>query len=469
MKKVYLPVVLTALLTLGPLSCFIGASKPTISPINILHNGSNLPANEDCEHSRVLHIERINPSLTKPGHIEFYFCCDCFKSFYDKECTQEIPNSNLGLDNKLDGRYLSPITSLLYSLPKNVRNYLNAKNDQETILALRDKSSNNNQKSFVTAWENNNHAPYTIEVSTTRQFTEFNSYTTNKNFYAFGGTFIPGETYYYRVKDSTNTYLLDDLSFKVDDSQPLRLLNVDGVSNMRDLGGWAAKNGIKVPYGKVYRGGELAAITTKGKELFLDDLGIKTEVDLRRDDGRRVIDDSRLNFQNIGIWDYQRIIPDFTIYDDDNGNPLDSDPASLPAIKQIFELLANPNNYPFYFHCHAGADRTGTICYLISGLLGVSYEDMTKDFELTTFSMYGDRYRSDVDEDTMTFTARGRFHNLVARWGLMNRVMLQKYGDGSGRVYQAIEVYLKTECGISQATIDAVRLNMLDQVVDFTD
>ena len=29
--------------------------------------------------------------------------------------------------------------------------------------------------------------------------------------------------------------------------------------------------------------------------------------------------------------------------------------------------------------------RTGTLAYLISGLLGVSYRNLTKDFELTSF------------------------------------------------------------------------------------
>ena len=39
-----------------------------------------------------------------------------------------------------------------------------------------------------------------------------------------------------------------------------------------------------------------------------------------------------------------------------------------------------------YFHCHGGADRTGTLAFLLEGLLGVSESDMAKDFELTTYS-----------------------------------------------------------------------------------
>ena len=40
-------------------------------------------------------------------------------------------------------------------------------------------------------------------------------------------------------------------------------------------------------------------------------------------------------------------------------------------------------------HCTAGADWTGTVCYLLNALLGVSEKDLMKDFEMTSFSIYG--------------------------------------------------------------------------------
>ena len=39
-----------------------------------------------------------------------------------------------------------------------------------------------------------------------------------------------------------------------------------------------------------------------------------------------------------------------------------------------------------YFHCHGGSDRTGTLAFLIEGLLGVSEEDLSKDYEVTYYS-----------------------------------------------------------------------------------
>ncbi|MBR5388667.1 MAG: tyrosine-protein phosphatase, partial [Clostridia bacterium] len=61
-------------------------------------------------------------------------------------------------------------------------------------------------------------------------------------------------------------------------------------------------------------------------------------------------------------------------------------------LKRIFYYLTDEKNYPIYVHCNAGADRTGTVAFLINGLLGVSFEDLTRDFELT--STYSARWRS---------------------------------------------------------------------------
>ena len=34
-----------------------------------------------------------------------------------------------------------------------------------------------------------------------------------------------------------------------------------------------------------------------------------------------------------------------------------------------------------YFHCRIGTDRTGTIAYILEGLLGVNQEEMLEDYE----------------------------------------------------------------------------------------
>ena len=421
-----------------------------------------------CHHDRLMHFDKLQPTLTKPGHIAYYYCCDCLKCYYDAACTEEIPNTEYGALDKRDGRYLSPLTSNFSILNQNLKNYLDAETDQEVIAALKNNMPFNYQVRKTITWEDNLKAPYVVEVSKTRSFDTFESYSCSLNAYTFDGTLTPGDIVYYRVKDASNKYILDDLSFRVRTDYSLRTLTVDGVSNFRDLGGWTAKDGVKVPYGKLYRGGELKVIEASGRSQFLDTLGIKTEIDLRGDNPEQIISDPRLNYQNLPVWMYTSIIPGISITYP-NGPTFNFESYSIASIKSIFEILADSNNYPVYYHCSAGADRTGTISYLISGLLGVSYEDLTRDYELTSFSIFGERYRSTPNEDN-TWSDCGYYANSDGNWmgwGKMNDVLMAFYGEDDKPLYVAIENYLKEECDISSETIAAVRTNLLGSEVNF--
>lgn len=136
MKKKIFPIILiTSILSFTAFGAsFIIQQKPVAT-----HKYQQVKA-ENCTHSNVEHHERVSPTLSKSGHIEYYYCPSCAKSFYDAGCTQEIPNSNYGENNKLDGRYLAPITGTFSLLKKNIRQYLDAKTESAIILALRNKS-----------------------------------------------------------------------------------------------------------------------------------------------------------------------------------------------------------------------------------------------------------------------------------------------------------------------------------------
>ena len=52
------------------------------------------------------------------------------------------------------------------------------------------------------------------------------------------------------------------------------------------------------------------------------------------------------------------------------------------------KLFADENNYPIVYHCVYGRDRTGTITFLLYGLLGVEKRDIYRDYELTFISRH---------------------------------------------------------------------------------
>lgn len=149
-----------------------------------------------------------------------------------------------------------------------------------------------------------------------------------------------------------------------------RLMNIDGLVNVRDLGGWVTADGKTVKQGLLYRGSELDGtveaefkLTEQGLEQ-LKALGIRTDLDLRHQ-GEDVLPGAEHIYYNAIQYEYA-----FT-------------PAGMEAVGRLFADLADPDNYPAYLHCTYGADRTGTMCYLLLGLLGVSDGDLKRDYELT--------------------------------------------------------------------------------------
>ena len=72
------------------------------------------------------------------------------------------------------------------------------------------------------------------------------------------------------------------------------------------------------------------------------------------------------------------------------------------ALIEIMNAFTDVNNtdYSLYFHCRIGADRTGTIAYLLEGLLGVSEEDRYRDYEMSVFFGLDERTRFYTNKTT---------------------------------------------------------------------
>jgi tyrosine-protein phosphatase SIW14 len=94
----------------------------------------------------------------------------------------------------------------------------------------------------------------------------------------------------------------------------------------------------------LYRGGQPSS---QGFEL-LRDRGIKTVINLRmEDDESAVVQSLGMNCVHIPVEDTEA-----------------STQIPEAAIAKYFEVVNNPANYPIFFHCHHGVDRTGTMAAL---------------------------------------------------------------------------------------------------------
>lgn len=143
--------------------------------------------------------------------------------------------------------------------------------------------------------------------------------------------------------------------------------------NVRDLGGWPCDGGT-VKYGLLIRGGKLVAAD---RDVLVGDLGIQHDLDLRGREGGGSDDEPDMTESPLGsdVW-YTRT-QQYAWY---ALTPVATWQTYLRCV-----IDAVTHREPVYFHCTAGADRTGTLACVLEGLLGMSQSDIDKDYELTTF------------------------------------------------------------------------------------
>lgn len=178
----------------------------------------------------------------------------------------------------------------------------------------------------------------------------------------------------------------------------IRMVKADSINNVRDLGGWACDGG-RLKYGLLFRGGELNGengntISSADIKTFRDLLRIQYELDLRTGseldmDTADPSDDIVSSALGDDVQYHKRSIAQYLAA------------VNLAAIsdvartKEALQILMQNAQFriPTYLHCVSGADRTGTIAFLIEALCGCSRSDMDKDYELTYFTNEGDNAR----------------------------------------------------------------------------
>lgn len=163
-----------------------------------------------------------------------------------------------------------------------------------------------------------------------------------------------------------------------------RIVFLPEVANFRDLGGWRTRDGRRVRQGLVYRSGCLNRrwrwYTPKSSQDFLSEtsrkylvetLGIRTEVDLRKEANCRGMTQSalgpRVRFVNISSKAYENMATE----------------EGRRAFREVFKVFLDESNYPILFHCIGGNDRAGAVAYILNALLGVSREDLIRDWEFS--------------------------------------------------------------------------------------
>lgn len=223
---------------------------------------------------------------------------------------------------------------------------------------------------------------------------------------------------------------------------------VPGISNLRDLGGYAVQGG-SLRWHTLYRSNEISATDNDTLRQF-QTLGIRTLCDFRDDKQKQkvpidlpfsarantittpisvsVLIRSALSGEKLTGTSARKILAD--IY-----RSLVLDHAD--AYKLFFNSLLDLGNYPLVFLCVAGKDRTGLAAALLLTALGASRDAVFDDYLLsnTYWEMPTDVLKEESDDvRDAVFTADTLY--LEAAFAAMSEC----YGSAEGFVQNALDL-----------------------------
>lgn len=243
------------------------------------------------------------------------------------------------------------------------------------------------------------------------------------------------------------------------------MIALEGVENVRDLGGIPVYGGRVVRPGRIFRGGALCGATSKDRAHLFETLGIRCVIDLRC--GWEVeakpnpthpdVDALHIPFydlEKVGI-EYdkgakpgQKVGRDVACDPDDFYRSL-TNPKTVAQIREaLAQVIARATNgLPVYQHCSGGKDRTGVMSLLVLTVLGASFQDILEDYLLTNIARDAKEqanyakflHIAQGDEEEawhLVHTHRARRENLEA----FLEAVCEAYGDIHGFVREQLGI-----------------------------
>lgn len=231
-------------------------------------------------------------------------------------------------------------------------------------------------KGYEITYDNPDNLLYKIDLQSDVDNRSFNA---RDNSFTFNNLYL-NTKYHYKV--SANSGVVIENDFYTTNIAP-RNIDVDGVTNFRDFGGHLTNDNKYTKQGMIYRsarfnqnGQKTALITSNGKKTVVNELHIKSEIDLRLTSNnetggitKSVIDESVQYFSVPMQWENDMITE------------------NEQELKHLFDIISVETNYPLVFHCSIGTDRTGYVAFIMNALLEVKQEEIYRDY---LFSNFGD-------------------------------------------------------------------------------
>lgn len=257
------------------------------------------------------------------------------------------------------------------------------------------------------------------------------------------------------------------------------ILNLEGVENFRDIGGYSAGNGAVVRWGRLFRSGHLTNMSEFDCQQ-LAPLNISSIFDLRSRGERKSFPTH---------WHGAEQPETFTInLQDDDTNPVNDlfeqimagdisreevvahmleDYASMPfeyapILRQLFEKLSEPGPSAIVVHCTAGKDRTGCAVALVLSLLGIPPAKITEDYLLSNEGFGAEQKLAHI-----AHKFRKKTDNIEARIDALRPLVcvdttyLDSAFDSISREMGDLERYFESVLELSGDRIEALKASLL--------
>ena len=219
--------------------------------------------------------------------------------------------------------------------------------------------------------------PYTVQGTKNPTINFYNSFL-GTNYFKIVANFTSGDRQSSDVK-----------SFKVTEQAP-RNLYVGNMPNCRDMGGRTTYAGGKVKQGLIYRtsGSKFDNNTPsddEAKTILTEQLRVKTEINVAN---------STTNNVNLSGTKVENA---YMAY---GAVPYSNLARNSVRIRQVMDILADEANYPVFYHCRIGTDRTGITGVMINGLLGVPFNECIQDYGFSNFAPIDNQRYPNKPNDT---------------------------------------------------------------------
>ena len=226
--------------------------------------------------------------------------------------------------------------------------------------------------------------------------------------------------------------------------EPPRLIKAGTMQMMRDQGGWIGLEGRRIRQGLIFRGGPADNGTPDdaARDFFYNVIGLKNEIDLRGSGEWTSTSTKGYMFdptEKIVTFNHLEITYNKLYTKSDMAKD-----TKAQNFKKVFQLLFDPTKLPAYFHCRVGRDRTGTVAGLVLAVLGVSEDDIVRDYQASAYKGE-DYYASSM--------MNGGFKNYLAS--------IKSYKDSKLSIAENAKAYFIGELDFTDEQVETFRTEML--------